>query len=40
MYSKVRQDILTHEKIINKQVKKYFKELVHKLDQSHETDLT
>ncbi|XP_071162473.1 uncharacterized protein [Mytilus edulis] len=40
MYSKVRQNILTHEKIIDKQVKKYFKELVDKLDQSHETYLT
>ncbi|XP_063427090.1 uncharacterized protein LOC134710636 [Mytilus trossulus] len=42
MYSKVRQDILTHDKIINKQlqVDKYFKELVDKLDESHETDLT
>ncbi|CAG2248374.1 unnamed protein product [Mytilus edulis] len=39
-YSKVRQDILEHEKTVKEQVEKYFKELVNKLDQSHETVLT
>ncbi|XP_076099535.1 uncharacterized protein LOC143068996 [Mytilus galloprovincialis] len=39
-YSKVRQDILKHEKTVKEQVDKYFKELLNKLDQSHETVLT
>ncbi|XP_071162472.1 uncharacterized protein [Mytilus edulis] len=39
-YSKVRQDILKHEKTVKEQVDKYFKELLNKLDQSHETILT
>ncbi|XP_076100747.1 uncharacterized protein LOC143069828 [Mytilus galloprovincialis] len=39
-YSKVRQDIVSHEKTVKEQVEKYFKELINKLDQSHETVLT
>ncbi|CAG2248377.1 unnamed protein product [Mytilus edulis] len=39
-YSKVRQDIVSHEKTVKEQVDKYFKELFNKLDQSHETVLT
>ncbi|CAG2250095.1 TN [Mytilus edulis] len=39
-YSKVRQDIVSHEKTVKEQVDKYFKELLNKLDQSHETVLT
>ncbi|XP_063425579.1 E3 ubiquitin-protein ligase TRIM71-like [Mytilus trossulus] len=39
-YSKVRQDILMHEKTVKEQVDTYFKELLNKLDQSHETVLT
>ncbi|XP_071160901.1 E3 ubiquitin-protein ligase TRIM36-like [Mytilus edulis] len=35
-YSKVRQDILPHEKTVKEQVEIYFKELLNKLDQSHE----
>ncbi|XP_071162469.1 E3 ubiquitin-protein ligase TRIM71-like [Mytilus edulis] len=38
-YSKVRQDIVSHEKTVKEQVDKYFKELLNKLDQSHETVL-
>ncbi|VDI84314.1 Hypothetical predicted protein [Mytilus galloprovincialis] len=39
-YSKVKQDILAHEKTVKGQVEKYFKELVNELDQSHESVLT
>ncbi|XP_076099450.1 uncharacterized protein LOC143068938 [Mytilus galloprovincialis] len=39
-YSKVKQDIVSHEKTVKEQVEKYFKELINKLDQSHETVLT
>ncbi|VDI25571.1 Hypothetical predicted protein [Mytilus galloprovincialis] len=39
-YSKVRQDILKHEQTVKEQVEKYFKELLIKMDQSHETVLT
>ncbi|CAG2253426.1 unnamed protein product [Mytilus edulis] len=35
-YSKVRQDILMHEKTVKEQVEIYFKQLLNKLDQSHE----
>ncbi|XP_071162328.1 uncharacterized protein [Mytilus edulis] len=38
-YSKVRQDILKHEKTIKEQVEQYFKELKNKLEQNHETVL-
>ncbi|XP_076099534.1 uncharacterized protein LOC143068995 [Mytilus galloprovincialis] len=39
-YSKVRQDIYAHEKTVKEQVEKCFKELLNKLEQSHETVLT
>ncbi|VDI58292.1 Hypothetical predicted protein [Mytilus galloprovincialis] len=38
-YSKVRQDIQKHEETVKEQVETYFKELLNKLDQSHETVL-
>ncbi|CAG2207039.1 unnamed protein product [Mytilus edulis] len=38
-YSKVRQDIVSHEKTVKEQVEKYFKELINKLDHSHTTVL-
>ncbi|XP_063439337.1 uncharacterized protein LOC134720775 [Mytilus trossulus] len=39
-YSNARQDIINHEKTVKEQVEKYFKELINKLDQSHQTVLT
>ncbi|XP_071162341.1 E3 ubiquitin-protein ligase TRIM71-like [Mytilus edulis] len=38
-YSKVSQNILSHEKTVKQQVKQYFKELKNKLEQNHETVL-
>ncbi|VDI63842.1 tripartite motif-containing protein 2/3 [Mytilus galloprovincialis] len=38
-YSKVREDLLKHEKTVKDQVEKHFKELKNKLEQNHETVL-
>ncbi|XP_071123859.1 E3 ubiquitin-protein ligase TRIM33-like [Mytilus edulis] len=38
-YSKVRKDIVSHEKTVKDQIEKYFKDLLNELDQSHETGL-
>ncbi|XP_071160846.1 tripartite motif-containing protein 66-like [Mytilus edulis] len=38
-YSKVSQNILSHEKTVKQQVEQYFKELKNKLEQNHETVL-
>ncbi|VDI40047.1 Hypothetical predicted protein [Mytilus galloprovincialis] len=39
-HSKVRTDITDHEKVVKEQVENYFKELINKLDQSHENALS
>ncbi|CAC5355596.1 MYH [Mytilus coruscus] len=39
-YSKVSQNILSHEKTVKQQIEQYFKELKIKLEQNHETVLT
>ncbi|XP_063425616.1 uncharacterized protein LOC134710599 [Mytilus trossulus] len=38
-YSRVSQNILSHEKTVKQQVEQYFKELKNKLEQNHETVL-